>query len=328
MSPELSQYDTIRFGEFELRLQSGELLRDGSAIKLAPQPFKVLLLLAENPSRLVTRKEIQEKIWGTETFVDFDKGMNLCIAQIREALGDDAQAPRFIETLPRRGYRFVARIEKHSTGHELPPRHIGEIEPTPASPSAQEHNLQTRPSSVKRNSKVAFALGLTILFALAIPIVYLRVAKHRGGSSNSYSKAMLVVLPFENLTNDPAQDYFSDGLTEEMITTLGSLEPKRLGVIARTTALTYKKSGKDIRQIGRELGVNYVLEGSVRREGGRLRITSQLIQVDDQTHLWADTFDRNETDVLGIQRDVASRVAEDRFFMYGFSVFCKEVFLS
>ncbi|HEU4388308.1 MAG TPA: winged helix-turn-helix domain-containing protein [Blastocatellia bacterium] len=318
MEPDPNQYDTIAFGPFELLLQSGELLRDGETVKLSPQPFKVLWFLAENDGRLVGRKELQEKIWGTETFVDFDKGLNLCIAQIREALGDDAQAPRFIETLPRRGYRFIAKVEKRTAPVSAPDAARPITGPETNQPPGGQDSTSGKDSDRRilgmKRTPFFFIAAIVVLMAVWIVVEYLPVPQSRSRSAASAAKAMLLVLPFENLTNDPSQDYFSDGLTEEMITTLGSLQPKRLGVIARTTALTYKKSGKDIRQIGRELGVSYVLEGSVRREAGRLRITSQLIQVDDQTHLWAETYDRNETDVLNIQRDVALRVASSLSF--------------
>lgn len=299
-----NQDDSIGFGPFELKPRSGELRRDGAPIKLPPQPFKVLLLLVENAGQLVTRKELQEKIWGNDTFVDFDKGLNLCIAQIREALGDDAQSPRYIETLPRRGYRFIASVHRDTTQVE-----------SGLSSQARETTFPEQTFNEKAGWQLFWRRRSLVLSALAIllvsvvAVIYLRSLRISSTSTAPGAKSMLLVLPFENLTNDPAQDYFSDGLTEEMITRLGSLQPKRLGVIARTTALTYKNSGKDIRQIGRELGVSYVLEGSVRREAGRLRITAQLIQVDDQTHLWAETFDRKETDVLDIQREVATRIA-------------------
>lgn len=270
---------SIRFGPFELKTQSGELCRDGLPVKLPPQPYKVLHFLVRHAGQMVSRREIQEEIWGTDTFVDFDKGLNLCIAQIREALDDDPQSPKYVETLPRRGYRFIGTIETFSPSEK-------------SSPTA---------------SRSAVFAAIAILGIIAVAAVFYFRSAPVGPLQPS--KSMLLVLPFENLTGDPAQDYFSDGLTEEMITRLGSIRPDRLGVIARTTSLTYKKTTKDIRQIGSELGVGYVLEGSVRRDGGRLRITSQLIRVDDQTHLWAETFDRDEQDVLGIQREVAARIA-------------------
>ncbi len=230
----------FRFGAFELDLSSSELRKAGVRVKLPPQPFKVLALLARRPGELATRKEIQQQIWGSETFVDFEEGLNFCIKQIRTALGDDAEAPRYIETLPRRGYRFIAPVEE--PGH-------------PA------------------------------------------------------GRTMLAVLPFENLSGDSEQDYFSNGLTEEMITQLGRLQPERLSVIARTSAMTYKGSNKTVDQIGRELGVDYLLEGSVRREGDQVRITAQLIQVRDQAHLWAQSYDRNVSSILAVQGEVARAIA-------------------
>ncbi len=281
--------ESIRFGPFELRLRSEELCRDGAAVKLPPQPFKVLVLLAERAGQLVTREEIQSEIWGDGTFVDFDKGLNFCIKQIREALGDDAQSPLYIETLPRRGYRFIAEVDNF------------------------DDDQSDRPSSQEPASKPALSFrlrALALTLALLLPLV-VYIAWHRVASPSIQpaGKIMLVVLPFENLNSDSTQDYFSDGLTEEMITQLGRLRPARLGVIARTTALTYKKTGKDIRQIGRELGVGYVLEGSVRKEADRVRITAQLIQVEDQTHLWAETYERSPRDMLNLQSEVANRVA-------------------
>jgi TolB-like protein/Tfp pilus assembly protein PilF len=235
-----SRTSVFRFGAFELDPKSGELWKAGVCVKLPPQPFKVLALLARRPGELVTRKEIQQQIWGSETFVDFEEGLNFCIKQIRTTLGDDAETPRYIETLPRRGYRFITPVEE------------------PGRPAG---------------------------------------------------RTMLAVLPFENLSGDPEQDYFSDGLTEEMITQLGRLQPERLSVIARTSAMTYKGSNKTVDQIGRELGVDYLLEGSVRREGDQVRITAQLIQVRDQAHLWAQSYDRNVGSILAVQGEVARAIA-------------------
>ncbi len=232
----------IRFGVFELNLQTGELRKKGYKLRLQQQPFQLLTLLLERPNAVVTREEIQQKIWGNETFVDFDHGVNRAINKLREALGDSADNPRFIETLSRRGYRFIAPVQR-------------DLQP----------------------------------------------------SDNS--KKMLVVLPFANMSFDAEQEYFSDGLTEEMITHLSQLNPRRLGVIARTSAMQFKNTSKDIKVIGQELGVQFVLEGSIRRAGNRVRITAQLIQVSDQTHLWAESYDRGVKDVLAIQTEVAERIA-------------------
>lgn len=319
---------SIRFGSFELKLKSGELCRDGAVIKLPPQPFKVLVFLVEHAGQMVTREEIQQQIWGDTTYVDFDKGLNFCIKQIREALGDNAQSPVYIETLPRRGYRFIAPVSNHKPVSDSIITASPEITKEDVKLYDLDYDLDTiaqsnqtlaqtieanqlsphKPSRINRPRVmvIAVAIALAILLPLISYIVWNRLNDQ---TSSPAGKIMLAVLPFENLNQDSAEDYFSDGLTEEMIAQLGRLRPQRLGVIARTTALTYKKTDKDIRQIGRELGVSFVLEGSVRRESDRVRITAQLIQVSDQTHLWADTFERSERDLLTIQSEVASRVA-------------------
>jgi len=344
----ISAESSIRFGAFELALKSGELRKDGAPVKLQPQPFKVLALLAAHAGQLVTREELQQQIWADETFVDFEHGLNFCIKQIRGALGDNAQAPRFIETLPRRGYRFIARTEKSDVSAIDPPAGVSEgsndavqsgfarggatdgegglagtrgsivakAEPRGLADSAEPFETyasKTRSGSPLnskskiQNSKAFIAAAVLVLgVVLAGYAAWQRFAARPQAPSG---KVMLAVLPFENLSADPEQDYFSDGLTEEMIAQLGSLQPQRLGVIARTSAMTYKSANKDIRQIGRELGVDYILEGSVRRDGERLRITAQLIQVADQTHLWSESYNRSQSDALGIQGEVAGRVA-------------------
>ena len=296
----------IRFDIFELELKSGELRRDGVLVKLQPQPFKVLTFLAIQAGQVVTREEIQQKIWGDETFVDYEQGVNFCIKKIRAALGDSAQSPRFIETLPRRGYRFIAPVERKEErqspeiGHNAAMSPDAVISPTEATPDSS-----AVPRAQKRREVFLFAtLALAMMLAAAGYLIW------RGKAVPPAGKIMLAVLPFENLSGDPEQDYFSDGLTEEMITQLGRLQPQRLGVIARSSTMTFKKSNKDVTRIGSELGAAYILEGSVRREADRLRITAQLIQVSDQTYLWAETYDRRIQDALAIQSEVTERIAQ------------------
>jgi TolB-like protein len=239
--------DTVlRFGPFQLDVTAGELRKSGDPVKLPPQPAKVLAILVRNSGRLVTRDDIRAEVWRTDTFVDFEQGLNYCIKQIRAALGDAARAPQYIETLQRRGYRFLAPVERASA----------------------------RPA--------------------AIP-----------------GKITILVVPFENLSGDPEQEYFSDGLTDEMISQLGRLNPQRLGVIGRTSAMRYKAGAKTIAEIGRELGVSYLLEGSVRRSSDRVRITARLVQVIDQTHVWTESYDRTFDDILGMQRDIGRAIANE-----------------
>ena len=265
--------DEIRFGRFRLDARSGELTRDGEVVPLAPQPFRLLLALARRQGELVTREELRHEVWGDSTFVDFERGLNFCVLQARTALGDDAKQPSYIETLPRRGYRFIAPIE---TPQEVIPR--------------------------PRSRRSAW------IVATAALLVVVLVAAWQRRSAPPAQKTMLAVLPFEDLSGG-ADVPFADGMTEELITHLGALQPQRLGVIARTSTLTYRGTTKSIAEIGRELGVTHVVEGSVRREGDRVRVTAQLIDTRDQTHVWAESFDRRGAGALAIQRDVAGRIA-------------------
>lgn len=286
MQPRVSEEEVIRFREFELALKSGELRKDGEVVRLQPQPFKALAFLASHAGQMVSREELQQAVWEGETFVDFEHGLNFCIKQIRAALGDDAQSPRFIETLPRRGYRFIAEVETLNGGIES--------NVAPEIPSI---------SPVKSSARQFILIG--IVAALIVAGYFLWQSFNR---TIPKSKVMIAVLPFENL-DGADKDYFSDGMTEEMIARLGQIQPERLGVIARTSVMTYKGTKKDIARIGAELGVDFVLEGSVRREEEKIRITAQLIQTSDQTHLWSQTFDRAAGDALSAQSDVADKIA-------------------
>jgi TolB-like protein/Flp pilus assembly protein TadD len=236
----------MRFGTFEVDLESRELRKHGMLVRLEEKPFRILQLLLEQAGRVVTRRALREKLWP-DTHVGYDQNLNTAVNKLRELLGDSAQSSRFIETLPRLGYRFIAPVM-----------------------------IPTRPSSLD-------------------------------------AKKMLAVLPFENLGGDPEQEYFADGLTEEMISHLGQLDPRRLGVIARTSAIQYKNTRKSIKEIASELKVNYVLEGSVRCEGNGARITAQLIAAMDQTHLWSASYNRNLRDILSVQADVAHQVGRALF---------------
>ena len=260
--------ETIRFGPFALDARSGELRRDGEVVPIAPQPFKLLLALTSRPGQLVTREELRREVWGDETFVDFERGLNFCVLQARTALGDDAKNPQYIETLPRRGYRFVGNVGR-------PSGRLGGLKP---------------------------ALRWLIA-AAALLVVVAAIAWQRVDEPLHVSKTMLAVLPFEGA------EPFADGMTDELITHLGALQPRRLGVIARTSVVPYRDTEKSVREIGHELGVRYVVEGNVRREGDRVRVSAQLIDARDQTQLWSESFDRTGAGALAIQRDIAERIA-------------------
>jgi len=313
MRANASEKAVIRFNSFELELKSGELRRDGALIKLQPQPFKALAFLADRAGQVVTREEIQLEIWGDETFVDYEQGVNFCIKQIRAALGDDAKAPRFIETLPRRGYRFIAPVERKernlSRENDLAVAPAPDIVISPPEAVPDPSAISAAVSATQTRTRVFLVAALAAAMTLPLAVYVIWQGREKKAIPPA-GKIILAVLPFENLSGDPEQDYFSDGLTEEMITRLGRLQPQRLGVIARASAMTFKKSDKDIARIGGALGAAYILEGGVRREADRLRITARLIQVSDQTHLWAGDYDRHVHDALTVQSEVAESIAQ------------------
>jgi TolB-like protein/Tfp pilus assembly protein PilF len=235
----------LRFDDYEVDLSAGLLHKGGVRISLREKSFQVLASLLEHPGEVVTREELRRRLWSDDVFVDFDNNLNTAIARLREALNDSAEHPRFIETLPKHGYRFIANAFE-------PPR-------APEPERAQ--------------------------------------------------RARLVVLPFVNLSGDPTQEYFSDAMTDEIITELARLAPEQLAVIARTTAMHYKGSHKDVARVGRELGVDYVLEGGVRRADGRISLNAQLIRTKDQTHVWAQRYDTELHDIFNLQGNVAQEIA-------------------
>src|SRR6266571_6788350 len=232
----------VRFGTFEVNLHSRELRKHGMRIRLEEKPFQILEMLLERNGQVVTRKTLRERLWP-DTYVGYEHSLNTAVNKLRDLLGDSARSPRFVETLPRLGYRFIAPV-------------------------------------IKPEKAIAAA------------------------------KRMLLVLPFENISGNSEQEYFADGLTEEMISHLGRLNPKRLGVIARTSAIQYKDTKKSIGEIAAELNVDCVLEGSIRCDGQRLRITGQLIEARDQTHLWSATYDRYLRDIPDVQTDVARQIGK------------------
>jgi TolB-like protein/Tfp pilus assembly protein PilF len=261
--------------------------------------MEVLLFLVQQRGELVSREQIVEKIWGKGVYLDTDNSINGAIRKIRQVLKDDPVEPRFIQTITGKGYRFIAPV-------------IG--------PDAEpEVSAEVPESSVREDSAARFrrwrTLGISILATVVILIVawgvYLRWFESQVLPRWPGGRIMLAVLPFENLTGDAGQEYFSDGMTEEMITQLGSLDPDHMGVIARTSVMHYKHSQEPLQQIAADLGVQYVLEGSVRRDVDRIRITAQLIQVRDQTHLWARQYDRETRDLLVLQGEIAGEISDE-----------------
>jgi TolB-like protein/DNA-binding winged helix-turn-helix (wHTH) protein/Flp pilus assembly protein TadD len=283
---ETGQPRMVRFGLFEVDLRARELRKNGVKIRLQEQPFQVLAILLQHAGDIVTREELRRELWPADTFVDFEHSLNAAVKRLRDALGDSAENPLFVETLARRGYRFNAQVD-------------GRIAP----PSAQS---PTAPSRVLRRS---YVLGLSCL-AVGILVAALIWAKNSRGraASGDDTIASLAVLPLENLSRDPEQEYFSDGMTEELISALSRIDSLR--VISRTTVMQYKGGRKSLPQIGRELNVDGVIEGSVLRSGNRVRITAELIDARTDRHLWGQTYERDLGDILVLQGEVAQTIAE------------------
>jgi TolB-like protein/DNA-binding winged helix-turn-helix (wHTH) protein len=294
-------------------------------VPIQGQPLQVLRVLLEAEGKVVTREQLRAAVWPQDTFVDFEHGVNTAVKKLRHALEDSAECPKFVETLPKIGYRFIVPVKwvtDEASDNPLPaivanaPLGLTTVRPFSAaeSPQLTENTVVANAASELVPNGLWGRKGFIVVSAIAglvlilASVIYLR-RSHSPPSSATQKRVMLAVLPFQNISNDPGQEYFSDGLTEETITDLGQLSPEHLGVIARTSAMAYKHTDKSVSQIGRELGVDYVLEGSVRREGGQARISAQLIRISDQTHLWAQNYQRELHDLLQIENELGTAIA-------------------
>jgi TolB-like protein/DNA-binding winged helix-turn-helix (wHTH) protein/Tfp pilus assembly protein PilF len=288
----------VQFGPFTADLRSGELRKYGIRVKLQDRPFQILIMLLERPGQVVTREDIRTRLWPDGRFVDFDSNISSSVGKLRAALGDSAAAPRYIETVGRHGYRFIAELAPAKVSPAL-------VElPAPATqPGPDESHLPASPA-VRRPWLVLVAMSLIGVALLAyLQWSRARVRPQPGG------KLMLAVLPFTNLTGDPAQEYISDGFTEGVIARLGRLDPQHFGVIARTSVMPYQGGKQRLMDIGRELGVQYVLEGSVGRSADEVQVRAQLNRVKDHTHLWAREYDRPASGLLDLQSEIAEDIA-------------------
>jgi TolB-like protein/DNA-binding winged helix-turn-helix (wHTH) protein/Tfp pilus assembly protein PilF len=280
----------LRFAVFEVDLRAGELRKRGVRVRLQEQPFQVLAMLLERPGEIVTREEIRSRLWTPETFVDFDHGVNKAINRIRDVLGDSATSPRFVETVARRGYRFLADVTIVDGG------------PAAASKKATGDVVAPPPHGRLRWRPWAIA-GTAIALAAVAGAWALLPRAPRPATIRS-----LAVLPLENLSGDDSQEYFADGMTDELIATLGQIGALR--VISRTSVIPYKRARKSLSQIARELNVDAIIEGTVLRSDGRVRITAQLIDARDDTHVWSETYAGDLSDALTLQNKVAAAIAE------------------
>ena len=292
----------VRFGTFEVDLNARELRKSGVRIKLHGQPFEVLALLLARPGAAVPREELQQRLWPTDTFVDFDHGVNTAINRLRDALGDSAENPRFIETVPRRGYRFIAPVESQAStpsgANDAPA--VGSSSTT--IPDATQIVLPT-PGRHGKIMAAALVTAVTLIVGLSSSHVRGRLF----GRPSAPGIGSLAVLPLVNLSGDRDQDYFADGMTEALTTDLGKISALR--VISRTSVMQYKGTKKPLPEIARELNVEAFIEGTVSRSGNHLRITANLLQASPEKHLWAETYESEVGDALTVQGEIAQAVA-------------------
>jgi len=311
----------IRFDAFEVDLGSGELRKHGLRIKLQDQPFQVLVLLLGRSGAVVTREELRQRLWPAQAFVDFDVGLNTAIKRLRDALGDSAVTPRFVETLPRRGYRFIAATE------EVPGSPVGRnaVE-TPTRGYAEAEGLSHPTESVAARSNVVqpkiergwikttrwsywFALGTAaVLLPLFLGLNLRGLRDRLLGRTDAGRIRSLAVLPLDNLSGDPSQEYFVDGMTDALITNLSKIGALR--VISHTSVNHFKGTKKPLQEIAVELQVDAVIEGSVEREADRVRITANLVQAFPEKHLWAESYDRELRSILDLESEVARTIAD------------------
>src|SRR5205823_4301612 len=289
----------LRFGVFDFDLRAGELRKHCLLVRLQEQPFQVLAMLLEHPGEVVIREEVQKRIWPADTFVDFDHGLNKAINKIREALGDSAQSPRFVETVARRGYRFLAEVEVA----DAPPVRSPDLATQPH-PEAEPRHRADFAGKLALLKDVQPALA----WKTSVFVLLLLMASFGAWKLHSWYRPpvirSLAVLPLESLSSDASQDYFADGMTDELISDLGQIGALR--VISRTSMMAYKHARKPLPQIARELNVDAVVEGTVLRSGDQVRITAQLILAPADRHLWAESYEGNRRDTLTLPIQVAS----------------------
>jgi TolB-like protein/DNA-binding winged helix-turn-helix (wHTH) protein/Tfp pilus assembly protein PilF len=296
----------LRFGDFLLDSKAGELRKAGIRIKLQPQPFKVLSILASRAGEAVTREEIQQQVWGSETFVDFDRGLNVCVQQIRAALGDDPETPRFLETLPKRGYRFLASVERVE-GTEVAGRSIRAAQQADGAQGVTTTAASGGGTARARRVRVAL-ISLAVAAALSLSFFFGGARRWVSARRGADPIRSIAILPFDNYSHDPEEQYFTDGLTEALTAEMGKMHGLR--VPSRTSVMLYKREKKPLQQIARELNVDALVEGSVMRSGDRVGVTVQLLDGARDQHLWGESYQRDSSDVIAMEHDLARTIAE------------------
>jgi TolB-like protein/DNA-binding winged helix-turn-helix (wHTH) protein/Flp pilus assembly protein TadD len=301
----------VKFGDYVADFESFELRKHGFRLKLQDQPFQILKLLLQSPGELVTREQLRMELWTESTFVDFDAGLNAAIRRLRDTLSDSAEEPRYVETLPRHGYRFIGEVQ------DVPEPLAASTEAGAAvgpMQGAEENSIdsqkQDSTAKVRRNWRIyAPAAGMVAVFLFVVALKSESFRRHLFVSHASTKSQSIAVLPFENLSRDPSEQYFADAMTDALITNLSQVNS--LQVTSRTSVGRYKDSRPSLPQIAQALHVDSVIEGTVVRDGNRVRITAQLIDAASDRHLWAKRYDRDLTDILAIQADVATQIVSE-----------------
>jgi TolB-like protein/DNA-binding winged helix-turn-helix (wHTH) protein/Flp pilus assembly protein TadD len=295
----------VRFGTYEVSLQSGEVRKAGLRIRVQQQPMKLLEILLERPREVVTREELRNRVWPNESFGDFDQALNIAIGKLRSALEDSAENPRFIETLPKRGYRFIADVSVADADARTkgPESAAGDLPGTEPGHQLLGGGLTVAP---KRRLWPTRRVIVALALVLSLPILAVWLFRSRGRPPTRIQS--LAVLPLDNLSGDASQNYFADGMTDELITDLAQISALR--VISRTSVMVYKGARKPLPEIARELNVDAVVEGTVLRSGDQVRITAQLIEAPADKHLWAASYEGDLRDTLALQKKVASAIAD------------------
>jgi len=304
---------TALFGPYSLDLRSGELRKNGTRVKMGEQPFQILLMLLERPGEMVAREELRAKLWADDTFVDFDHGLNSAVQRLRDCLSDTAEKPLWIETIPRRGYRFIGQVELAGGADRSPVN--GEAAALRDETAAGNGNVtagvrlpaQER-GRAREFRRAAIWIAVVAALLLAWPLMRVGARWKTAPKEESVPIRSIAVLPLENLSGDPAQDYFADGMTDELITTLA--KNRELRITSRTSAMRYKAAHRPIGEIAGELGVDGVIIGSVARSGNRVRVNAQLIRASNDSHIWSESYERDLGDVLSLQDDLARAIAE------------------
>ena len=299
----------LRFGVFEVDPRAGELRKHGPRVRLQEQPFQVLAMLLERAGQVVTREELQKKLWPADTFVDFDHGLNKAVNKIRDALGDSAESSRFVETVARRGYRFLAEVKAADEAPvhrpEFAPAQLASPQPRATETGDRAPFVDNAATSERRLAPLAWKVFAFVLLAVIAAFAAWKIHSRNRPTSAIHS---LAVLPLESLSNDASQDYFADGMTDELISDLGQISALR--VISRTSVMGYKHARKPLPQIARELNVDAIVEGTVLRSGDQVRITAQLIDAAADKHLWSQSYEGELKDTLALQNQVARAIAD------------------